>query len=98
MAVAAAPRIAEFSPQGLANTAWGFATAGAVAKYPDASAVGADGSLVLSVRSPSSVSYTGFRVSFAAGAMSPTYSCAGGGGIPFSRGCFKADFSLPAHE
>ena len=74
----------------------GFATAGAVAKYPDASAVGADGSLVLSVRSPSSVAYTGFRVSFAAGAMSPTYSCAGGGGIPFSRGCFKADFSLPA--
>merc|ERR1712110_471943 len=29
------------------------------------------------------------------GAMSPTYSCAGGGGIPSSRGCYKAPFSLP---
>ena len=42
-----------------------------------------------------SANYTGYRVSFAAGAMSPSYSCAGGGALPGSRGCFKADFSIP---
>merc|ERR1712050_265657 len=27
---------------------------------------------------------------------SPSFSCAGGGGLPFSRGCFKQKFSVPA--
>lgn len=71
----------------------GFVTAGALGSFPDASSV-IDGGLVLNVRS-STADYTGFRVSFAAGAMSPSYSCAGGGGLPGSRGCFKADFSVP---
>lgn len=70
----------------------GFVTAGALGKFPDASA-SIDGGLVLKVRS-NTADYTGFRISFAAGAMSPSYSCAGGGGLPGSRGCFKADFSV----
>jgi len=28
--------------------------------------------------------------------ISPSYACSGGGSIPFSRGCFKASFSVPA--
>jgi peptide methionine sulfoxide reductase MsrB len=55
------------------------------------------GDLVLMVRS-STPEYKGFRVSFAAGTMSPSYSCAGGGSLPFSRGCFKAKFSVPAGD
>lgn len=74
----------------------GFVTAGALASFPDASST-IDGGLVLKIRS-STADYTGFRVSFAAGAMSPSYSCAGGGGIPGSRGCFKADFSIPESD
>uniref|UniRef100_A0A7S2AHM6 Uncharacterized protein n=1 Tax=Octactis speculum TaxID=3111310 RepID=A0A7S2AHM6_9STRA len=73
----------------------GFATAGALGSYPDASsAFGDDGGILLTVKS-STYSYTGYRISFAAGASSPSYSCAGGGALPFSRGCFKADFSVP---
>lgn len=73
----------------------GFATAGAVGSYPDASgAFGDEGGILLTVKSPT-YAYTGYRVSFAAGASSPSYSCAGGGSLPFSRGCFKADFSVP---
>jgi hypothetical protein len=53
------------------------------------------GDLVLTVRS-TTPDYTGFRVSFAAGATVPPYACAGGGSIPFSRGCFKANFTVPA--
>jgi len=53
------------------------------------------GSLVLTVRS-STPGYAGFRVSFAAGALSPALSCGGGGSFPFSRGCFKQKFSVPA--
>merc|ERR1719446_1672136 len=72
----------------------GFIKAAADGSFPDASAA-LDGDLVLMVRS-STPSYTGFRVSFAAGTLSPSYACAGGGGIPLSRGCFKAKFSVPA--
>jgi len=71
----------------------GFVTAGGYASFPDASSA-ISGGLVLNVRS-ASANYTGYRVSFAAGAMSPSYSCAGGGSLPGSRGCFKADFSIP---
>jgi len=74
----------------------GFVTAGALASFPDASST-IDGGIVLNIRS-STADYTGFRVSFAAGALSPSYSCAGGGGLPGSRGCFKADFSIPASD
>jgi len=71
----------------------GFIKAAGDGKYPDASAE-IDGDLVLSVRS-TTPTYKGFRVTFATG-LSPAYSCAGGGGIPFSRGCFKAKFDVPA--
>jgi len=40
--------------------------------------------------------YKGFRISFASGTIAPSYSCAGGGSIPFSRGCFKAKFAVKA--
>merc|ERR1711957_320101 len=53
----------------------------------------AGGDLVLTVRS--NVSYAGWKVSLASGTLSPTFACAGGGGIPFSRGCYKAPFTLP---
>lgn len=72
----------------------GFIKAAADGSFPDASsAVGGD--LVLVVRT-STPEYKGFKVSLAAGTLSPAYSCSGGGSIPFSRGCFKADFSVPA--
>jgi len=71
----------------------GFIKAAADGKFPDASSA-AGGELVLMVRS-STPGYRGFRASFASGAMSAAYSCAGGGSIPFSRGCFKARFTVP---
>jgi len=74
----------------------GFIKAAADGEFPDASSA-ATGDLVLHVRS-STPSYKGFRVSFAAGASAPPYACAGGGSIPFSRGCFKASFSVPAGD
>ena len=55
------------------------------------------GDLVLKVRS-STPDYEGFRVSFSPKALSAEYSCAGGGTIPFSGGCFKAHFNVPAGE
>jgi len=64
--------------------------------FADASGA-AGGSLVLTVRS-STPDYDGFRVSFASGALSPNFSCAAGGSIIGSRGCFKAHFSVPATE
>lgn len=74
----------------------GFIKTAGDGKFADASsALGGD--LVLTVRS-STASYAGFRVAFAAGTVSPSYSCAGGGSIPFSRGCFKAKFSVPAGD
>merc|ERR1712232_389729 len=45
-----------------------------------------NGDLILTVRT-NTPDYAGFRVSFA---------CAAGGSLPFSRGCFKAKFSVPA--
>jgi len=72
----------------------GFIKAAADGNFPDISAF-IDGSLVLTVRT-STPEYEGYRVSFASGAGSPSFSCAGGGGLPFSRGCFKQKFSVPA--
>merc|ERR1719345_334756 len=71
----------------------GFIKTAADAKFPDASSA-IDGDLVLTLRT-STPAYAGFRVSFASGTMAAAYSCAGGGSIPFSRGCFKAKFSVP---
>jgi len=71
----------------------GFIKAAADGKFPDVSAF-IDGSLVLKVRT-TTPEYAGYRVAFAS-ALSPAFSCAGGGGLPFSRGCFKAKFSVPA--
>jgi len=74
----------------------GFIKASAEGTFVDvSSALG--GNLILKVRS-TTADYTGFRVSFAAGTVAPSYSCAGGGSIPFSRGCFKTKFMVPAPE
>merc|ERR1712100_915588 len=73
----------------------GFIKAAADGKFPDVSEF-IDGSLVLSVRS-STPEYKGYRVSFASGSASASFSCAAGGSLPFSRGCFKAKFSVPAN-
>jgi hypothetical protein len=72
----------------------GFIKAAADGKFADVSDF-IDGSLVLTVRT-STPKYAGFRVTFAAGAVSPAFSCAGGGSLPFSSGCFKQKFSVPA--
>merc|ERR1719149_635174 len=74
----------------------GFIKAAADGAFADASSAAA-GDLVLMVRS-STPSYTGFQVSFASGTVAPPYACAGGGAIPFSRGCFKAPFIVPAGD
>eukprot|EP01063_Lacrimia_lanifica_P029695 TRINITY_DN4584_c0_g1_i1.p2 TRINITY_DN4584_c0_g1~~TRINITY_DN4584_c0_g1_i1.p2 ORF type:complete len:428 (+),score=201.34 TRINITY_DN4584_c0_g1_i1:61-1344(+) len=71
----------------------GFIKASADGSFADASAAVAGG-LRLKLRS-STADYKGFRVSFAAGTLSPSYACAGGGSIPLSRGCFKAQFDAP---
>jgi hypothetical protein len=71
----------------------GFIKAAADGSFPDASAEIA-GDLVLTVRT-STPTYKGFRVSFATG-YAAAYSCAGGGSMPFSRGCFKAKFDVPS--
>jgi len=72
----------------------GFIKAAADGKFPDVSEF-LDGSLVLSVRT-TTPEYAGYRVAFVAGATSPSFSCAAGGSLPFSRGCFKQKFSVPA--
>jgi hypothetical protein len=72
----------------------GFIKAAADGKFPDVSAF-IDGNLVLSVRT-TTPEYAGFRVAFASGAKSPSFSCAAGGAFPFSRGCFKNKFIVPA--
>jgi len=72
----------------------GFIKAAADGKFPDVSDF-IDGSLVLSVRT-STPDYAGYRVSFASGMASPAFSCAAGGSLPFSRGCFKQKFTVPA--
>jgi len=72
----------------------GFIKAAADGSFPDASsALGGD--LVLMVRT-STPEFKGFKVSLAAGTLSPAYACSGGGSIPLSRGCFKADFTVSA--
>ena len=71
----------------------GFIKAVARGQFNDASDT-VSGDLILKVRSTTS-EYTGFRVSFAAGTLSPDYACAGGSTIPFSGGCFKARFTIP---
>ena len=70
----------------------GFIKAAADGTFKDVSA-DIDDDLVLQVRT-TTPDYAGFRVTLAAGAMSPSYSCAGGSGIPFSTGCYKAKFSM----
>jgi apolipoprotein D and lipocalin family protein len=72
----------------------GFIKAAADGKFPDISAF-IGGSLVLLVRT-ATPDYAGYRVTFVSGAASPSYSCAGGGSLPLSRGCFKQKFSVPA--
>jgi len=72
----------------------GFIKAAADGSFPDASSALA-GDLVLVVRS-STPEYKGFKVSFASGTLSPAYACSGGGSIPLSRGCFKANFQVSA--
>merc|ERR1711879_176807 len=72
----------------------GFVKAAADGSFPDVSAF-IDGSLVLTVRT-STPDYKGYRVTFVSGAASPSFSCAGGGSLPFSRGCYKQKFSVPA--
>merc|ERR1712137_799794 len=74
----------------------GFITGYAQASFPDASSA-IDGDLVLTVRS-STADFKGYKVSFAAGTISPQFSCASGGAIIGGRGCFKADFSVPAGD
>jgi len=74
----------------------GFIKAAADGRFSDASAA-LGGDLLLEVRS-STPEYQGFRVTFASGTIAPSYSCAGGGSIPFSRGCFKAKFSVAAGD
>jgi hypothetical protein len=72
----------------------GFIKSAGDGKFNDASAA-LSGGLRLTVRS-TTPEYKGFRVTFAAGTLSPDYSCAGGGSIPLSRGCFKQKFSVKA--
>jgi len=72
----------------------GFIKAAADGHLPDVSEF-VDGSLVLTVRT-STPDFAGYRVAFVSGAASPAYSCAGGGSLPFSGGCFKQKFSVPA--
>merc|ERR1712187_259351 len=72
----------------------GFIKAAADGKFPDVSEF-IDGSLVLRVRT-STPDYEGYRVSFVSGASSPSFSCAAGGSLPFSRGCFKTKFKVPS--
>jgi len=74
----------------------GFIKAAADGSFPDASSA-ADGDLVLEVRT-TTPEYGGFRVAFASGTLSAAYACGGGGSLPLSRGCFKANFSVPAGD
>merc|ERR1712032_192560 len=72
----------------------GFIKAAGDGSFPDISAY-ADGNLVLSVRT-STPEYAGYRVTVVSGAVSPDFACAGGGSLPFSRGCYKEKFAVPA--
>merc|ERR1712048_1309399 len=72
----------------------GFIKAAADGTFPDISEF-ADGNLVLSVRT-TTPEYAGYRVTLVSGAVSADFACAGGGGLPFSRGCYKEKFSVSA--
>merc|ERR1712032_59886 len=72
----------------------GFIKAAADGRFPDISSF-IGGNLVLQVRT-TTPEYAGYRVSFVSGAANPSFSCAAGGSLPFSRGCFKDKFSVPA--
>jgi len=72
----------------------GVIAAFALGKFNDVSEA-ISGHLILRVRT-TVPDYRGFRISFAANAFNPRYSCSGGGQIPFSRGCYKARFDVPA--
>merc|ERR1711976_994753 len=74
----------------------GFIKAAGDGTFPDISTF-ADGNLVLSVRT-STPDYAGYRVTLVSGAVSADFACAGGGGLPFSRGCYKQKFSVPAGD
>jgi hypothetical protein len=74
----------------------GFIKAQAKGSFPDVSEF-IDGSLVLTVRT-TNPEYEGYRVSIVSGAASPDFSCSAGGSLPFSRGCYKQKFSVPAGD
>jgi len=74
----------------------GFIKSAADGSFKDVSAdIG--GALILNVRSKTP-EYKGFRVTLAAGTLSPAYACGGGSSIPFSGGCYKAKFSVPSNS
>merc|ERR1711865_498633 len=77
---------------GIVHASPGFIKAVADGKFADASGA-AGGHLLLELRSKTPT-YKGFSVAFASGTKIASYACAGGGSIPFSRGCFKANFTL----
>ena len=70
----------------------GFIKTAADGKFKDVSA-DIDGDLILTVRSKTP-EYKGFRVTLTSGAASAAYACSGGSSIPFSGGCYKANFSV----
>lgn len=74
----------------------GFIKAAADGTFNDGSAY-IGGYMVLAVRS-TTPEYRGFRVTLAAGTLSPAYACAGGSSIPFSGGCYKAKFIVPSSD
>ena len=77
----------------------GFLKAAADGAFPDISRCAASGAggLLLSVRVSAGSPYPEYHVSLASGAHpSAAYSCKGGGSIPLSRGCFKANFTAAA--
>ncbi len=78
----------------------GFIKTGANGVFPDASDVvsvggGGERAAHVVVECRSWTNYTGFRVAIAAGARFPMYACRGGGVVPFSRGCYKAELPVP---
>jgi len=74
----------------------GFIKAAADGTFADASST-FGGDLVLTVRT-STPEFQGFKVAFVSGSSAGAYACAGGGTIPFSRGCYKSKFTIPAGD
>ena len=71
----------------------GFLSFEANGKFADASST-ISGGIALRLRT-STPDYTGFRMVFAANALSPSSSCRWGGQIPLTGGCFKSQFNVP---